>query len=266
LSGKAFLWDDYTGYRSTADLDLMISRNIAGGTGDPHTALYNDGANGDLAKLDMKVLYNGHPTVRYDQPELKNTTPELWVSFPKPLRRFWFRAKIQFSPGFTTDGITPNYGKGYKLFGWGWRGNYGRGSIELGSINQYYIVWGVTPAGTNTAHGNSPDVTASRPASAEWHGDNTYHNWYDYIVLYEQTSPTTVRERWWLAPDGQTPVLQGDNVGHMTTGEVPPADRFMLGMNFNQQRAKGQNQSLWYGQWELVDGEQYLNPFGLPGF
>ncbi len=260
LSGKAFLWDDYRNYRSTSDLQRMISSNL-GGLGDPHTSLYSDGVNGGMAELDQAVLYNGHPTVKYNQPGGSSTTPQLVVGFPQPLRRFWFRAKIRFSPGYTTDGVTPNYGKGYKLFGWGWHGNYGRGSIELGNIREYYIVWGVTPANSNTAYGSAPDATASRLASTEWQDGN----WYDYIVLYEQTSPTTVRERWWLAPDGGQPALQGDNVGQMTTGQVPAADRFLLGMNFNQQRAQNQNQALWYGQWELVDGEQNTNPFGLPG-
>jgi hypothetical protein len=269
LSGKAFLWDDYRNYRSTSDFQLMISRNL-GGRGDPHTSIYNDGVNAGMAALDDTILYNGHPTVKYNQPGGTSATPELWVSFPQPLTRFWFRAKVRFSQGFTTDGVTPNYGKGYKLFGWGWRGNNGRGSIELGNVSQYYIVWGVTPDGSNTAYGSAPDVTAMRPASAEWQTGLTAQtrqndNWYDYIVLYEQTSSTSVRERWWLARDGEQPVLQGDNVGHMTTGQVPAADRFMMGMNFNQQRAQNQNQALWYGQWELVNGEQHANPFGLPG-
>jgi len=237
----------------------MISTNL-GGLGSPQTAVYTDGVNPSMATLDTDTLYNGHPTVKYNQPGGTNATPELWVGFPQPLRRFWFRAKIKFSQGFTTDGVTPNYGKGYKLFGWGWRGNNGRGSVELGNVSQYYIVWGVTP-GSSSAYGSAPDVTASRHASTEWQ-DN---KWYDYIVLYEQTSATTVRERWWLARDGEQPVLQGDNVGQMTSGQVPAADRFMMGMNFNQQRAQNQNQALWYGQWELVDGEQNANPFGLPG-
>jgi len=37
----------------------------------------------------------------------------------------------------------------------------------------------------------------------------------------------------------------------------------MLGLNFNSPRAVGQNQALWYGQWEVVDGSQYSNPFNL---
>src|SRR6185437_15485530 len=81
LSGNAFLADDYRSYANTAALLNNIS-SLHSGTGSPTTAMYNDGPYAGLAVLDTAVTYNGHPTVRYDQPGGVAGTPELWPSFP----------------------------------------------------------------------------------------------------------------------------------------------------------------------------------------
>ena len=46
---------------------------------------------------------------------------------------------------------------------------------------------------------------------------------------------------------------------------LPGLNSVMLGLNFNQVRAIGQNQAVWYGQWEVVDGSVYTDPFGVAG-
>lgn len=258
LSGEQLVGDDYTSYESTADLRANIGNNL-GGTGDPSHALYNDGAGAQFVFLDPDVTYKGHATVRYSQPGGNTATPELWVNFPngKTVRKFWFRAKLRWSDGYTTQGTSAG-GQGYKIFGWGWQGADSRGSLELsdGSEGNVYLTWNVV---TNGA-GHADDLMGGR-INDEWRGQG----WYDYIICYEQLDATHVRQRFWLAADGQAPQLRIDQRGTMQSGTVPAVNRIMLGMNFNSKRRPNQNQAIWYGQWELIDGTAHPNPFGLVG-
>jgi hypothetical protein len=254
LSGKAFVYDDFRSYSGTSALLANIS-TVAGGTGGSGS-LYRDGYNAKLAEIDKSVLYNGHQTVKYNQPGGTSASPGLWVSFPsgKRLTKMWFRVKVRFSPGYTTSGVTSGSAKAYKLLGWAWAGADGRATLEITNTNQYVFDWSVTGSASG------PYTYKSDPKiSTEWSDGQ----WYDYIICYEQTSSTTIRQRWWLAKDGQTPQLKADIKATMRSGTVPPVNRVMLGLNFNQTRASGQNQALWIGQWEVVDGNEHSNPFGL---
>ena len=89
--------------------------------------------------------------------------------------------------------------------------------------------------------------------------------WYDYIVSYEILSPTTARARLWRGRVGSTPKLTATVLGAATIGS-PLAVRFVvIGMNYNQERAANQDQALWFGRWEVFDGERHPNPYGVPG-
>jgi hypothetical protein len=220
--------------------------------------LYNDGANATLASIDPTVQYNGHQTLKYTQPAGVPNTPELWVTFPngQTLTNMWLRTKIRFGPGWTDTGVTPNSAAAYKLLGWGWATTDGRGSLEFTNTNQYVYCWVVTNTGLTQVGQTEVDGPHT---NTEW----TDGNWYDYIIHYAQTSSTTVTASWYLAKDGQTPVLQQTINGTMTTGTVPAVNRVLLGLNFNQQRTPTQAQALWYGQWEVVDGSTVADPYGL---
>ena len=54
--------------------------------------------------------------------------------------------------------------------------------------------------------------------------------------------------------------LQNTATGGRTIPEIGFA---MLGLNFNQTRAPGKSQSLWFGEWQMVDGTRYPAPFGI---
>jgi hypothetical protein len=256
ISKAALIGEDFSNYASTSDLMRRITTSI-GGTGTSQV-LYSDGYNAKLAEIDKNVRYNGHPTLKYNQPGGTTESPGLWARLPKPLSKAWIRAVIRFSPNFTTYGTTPNSAKAYKLLGWSWSGADGRGTLEFTNTNEYSFYWNVSKNGSNISSvpsKNGPHVTT------EW----TDGRWYQYIIYHEQVSPTTVRLRWWMAPDGATPVLRADITGDMRSGTVPEVSRVLLGLNFNSQRPASSSQALWYGQWEVVDGSQHKNPFNVPG-
>jgi hypothetical protein len=258
ISGNAFLADDYRSYANTAALLNNIS-SLHNGTGSPRTAMYNDGPYAGLAVLDTVVTYNGHPTVRYDQPGGVAGTPELWPSFPngKTVTNMWLRAVIKFSPGFTTYGPVPTPSYAYKLLGWGWAGANGRGGVGFTNTTDYTLTRGVERDGASDGF---VEQTGFSHVTTEW----TDGAWYDYVIHYEQTSATTTRTSFYLGKGTSTPVLVYVMNGTINPGAViPPVSRIMLGLNFNSPRAVGQNQALWYGQWEVVDGSQYSNPFNL---
>ena len=258
LSGVAFSADDFTHYHSTTDLRANIS-SLAGGTGNYKVVLYNDGANAQLVSLDTAVRYNGHATMRYDQPGGIATTPTLHHVFPAgtSLTKMWLRAKIRFSPGYTTTGTLTNSANAYKMLGWGWSGFNGRGSLEISNTNQYLLYWYVfNTSGQTIAGGN--DSPAGN-ISTEWSSGQ----WYDYIIEYEQTDSTDAVARVWFQPDGTTPTLRAVTTGSGPVGTIPSVNSVFLGLNFNQVRTATQSQSVWYGEWEVIDGVQHPDPYGL---
>ncbi len=261
LSGLALYSDDFTSYHSTADLWANIS-SLIGGTGNYQTTLYNDGANGQLTTLDSTVLYNGHATMRYSQPGGTGATPMMyhWFSSGVNLTHMWYRTKVRFSPGWTDTGTLTNCANAYKLLGWGWSGFYGRGTIEITNTTQYQLYWYATST-TTGAMLSGGNFTSGGNISTEW----TDGRWYEYIIEYQITSDTSAVARYWMAPDGQTPVLQAVNTGTGPAGTIPTVHGVFLGLNFNQVRTAAQNQAVWFAEWEVVDGTQHANPFNLPG-
>ena len=260
LSGIALVSDDYSQYGNTVDLLANVSVNV-GGTGSTQTALYNDGGNAQLVTLDKSVTYNGHATMKYSQPGGTAETPELWVDFPHTMTHIWLRTKIRFSPGFTTNGTLSSSANAYKLLGFGFSNYDGSGRLEITNTNQYQIYWnaqsksgGALVGGGN--FGQAGDVTT------EWSDGG----WYEYILEVDFSQSTTGVTRIWMARDGQTPVLKATSSSTMHGGLAMPAiNGIMLGMNFNQTRAAFQSQALWWGEWEVVDGTQYSNPFRVSG-
>lgn len=262
LSGKAFLYDDFTRYSSTADLFNNISEISGGPNPDYRNVTYTDGYGATMVELDRATLYNGHPTMKYNQPGGISAGPALWPGFHdgKTLSHMWLRAKIRFSPGFTTAGTNTNSANAYKLLGWGWTGYDGRGTVEITNTNEYEF-------GMMAQTG--PVQTTNFAEASAGHVTNEWNDgaWYVYVVEYEITSTTTATARVWIAKDGQTPVLRATIKSFSTDGKpIPRVNSVRLGLNFNQTRAPAQNQALWYGQWEVVDGDQTPNPFGLSGY
>lgn len=258
ISATWVVGDSFTQYKNTSAFLANVSSNI-GGTASPSAALYNDGVNASQASIDPTVLYNGHQTLKYTQPGGVANTPELWASFSPTIQHLWFRSKIRFSPGFTTTGVTPNDANAYKLLGWGWNNYYGSGRVEITNTTQYQLYWTVLAKSNSATVGGGATTGIAGNITTEW----TDGGWYDYIIEVDYSQPTGV-VRLWMAKDGQPPVLRSTVSGTMQGGlAMPSLNQVMLGMNFNQTRATGQNQALWYGQWEVIDGSKHTNPYGL---
>ncbi len=254
LSGLALVSDDFTKYSNTADLLSNIT-SIAGGTGAWNNSFYGDGLNAGLAELDKTVLYNGHATMKYNQSGGVYLTPQLHAYFPsRP--HIWYRAKVRFSPGFTTAGVTANAANAYKLLSWGWNGPDGSGRVEITNTSQYELYESVQTGPSRT--GGGAIMTAGN-INTEW----TDGGWYDYIIEVDHSQPIGMI-RLWRAKDGQSPIYQGQMQEKMDDGSsMPPLTNISVGLNFNQVRAPNQNQAVWWGEWEVVDGAQHPNPFGV---
>jgi hypothetical protein len=249
----AFFSEDYSTYADTKSFMTNVGKAV-GGTGGTGSK-YNDGHLAYLLSIDPNVKYNGHATLKYSQPGGTSASPQLWPSLPKSVRGMWMRVKVRFSPGYTTAGTTTNSARAYKILGWGWTGTNGRGSLEYTNTSQYTYEVNTVLNGVQTSYAE----IANRLVKTEW----TDGNWYDIIVYYKETSTTTAISKWWFAQDGQTPVLQATLNTTLSSGQNTPINRVLLGLNFNQQRSAGQDQALWYGQWEVIDANQYADPFGL---
>lgn len=257
------MYDDFTRYQSTPDLLANVAKG-AGGTGDAHAVLYGDGYNAGLAEIDRSVTYNGHPTLKYNQPGGTSASPSLAAYIPgQPLSHMWYKATVRFSPGFTTTGTNSNSSNAYKLLEWGFDTNplYGSGRVEITNTTQYQLMWGVKDANTQQASSGTIFGIGGN-VSNEW-SDGA---WYDYVIEYQLTSSTEGRARVWMGRHGDPLTLRTISAASALPGYTLPGTRYIgVGLNFNQTRAANQNQALWFGQWEVVDGSKYTNPFGVPG-
>lgn len=194
--------------------------------------------------------------MKYLQPGGVGGSPELGVLFRShPLSHLWYRAKVRFSPGFTTTGTLTNSANAYKLLSWGWQG-CGSGRVEITNTDQYDVYENVQNCTTGALTGAGGHASGGR-ISGEW----TTGGWYDYIVEVDHSSGSNGVIRFWLAPDGQTPVLRA--TVPQPAGSLPAITSISVGLNFNQVRAASQSQALWWGQWEVVDGSQFPNPFNV---
>lgn len=268
LSGVAFAYDDFTTYRSTAELIADVPSGDGTATSNPK---YANILKKELITLDGTVRYNGHATVRYSQPGGTSATPEFVVKSFAARDKIWIRSKIRYSPGYTTVGTGRNFegnvsSAAYKLMGWMWAGLEGRGTLDFSNTNEYQLSWDLREISSAAAPSGAPlgpfAIRAAGNATAEW----TDGAWYDMIVNFEKLTETTTRTRVWITKDGETPVLRATVDGVVTTaGRVAPGVVFVtpMGMNYNQVRRAGQDQALWWGQWEVVDGSKYSNPFGV---
>jgi hypothetical protein len=252
ISAQRLMGDDYTTYSTTA----AFMANVGIGR------LYNDGVNQSLVSLDTSVKYNGHATLRYNQPGGTDKTPELWPSLPNGMKltNVWLHVVIRYSPGWTTKGVMTNTDNSYKILGFGWSNYYARAGFHLANTTAYQIF---TNAVNTSGQTVMPAVfgMAGSPTT-EWQDGG----WYDYYLHYEATSATATRFRLWRGRAGQAPVLVATVNNSVPVGaKVPSVGSVMLGQNFNNIRAASQNQAIWYGMWEVIDGSTYPKPYAIPG-
>jgi hypothetical protein len=238
FSSVAFLSDDFTIYADAAEV-LKNSGN---------TALYRVISNSDLLAIDQTVRFDGHQTLKLNQPAGGSRAPWLFAHFPEPKASLWIRLRVRFSPGWrpATAG-----NEGDTFFHWGWAGSTDqRGSVQMVRDGGYRLQWYAQGA---------TDVTRvnAGPAGTEWDDGE----WYDYVVHYERQSDTQVRQRFWLGRAGTTPTLRATLTGTMATAPAPLANRVQLGQEFYSPIPTAQ--AIWLGTWEVADGAVHADPFDV---
>jgi len=255
LSGVQTVGDDYSQYKTTADLLAKISTNVGGTC--TSSCIYGDGRGAQYVTIDSTVLYNGHHTVRYSfVPGAANNPPELYAGFPG-LDDVWMRAVIRFAPGWTTIGNNAAASNAYKLLAWNLAGVDGSGRIEITNTTQYEIYWGASVKNTSTPI-ETEQFAVPGNVTTEWSDGR----WRAYTIHWQKTSDSTVDVECWVRVAGDTAGLYAKTTTKMLAGHLPPqVNAFNLGMNYNQPIMAPM--AINYGQWEVVDGSKHPNPFNL---
>lgn len=208
--------------------------------------LYNKvESNLSLVSLDTVVRYNGHPTARSDMPAGGSSLGKMAIPVPN-LTNVWLRVALRYSPGFTTTG-TATTANSLKLIGWGWAGDDGRGDLEIANTSGYQLHWYVP---------GSPFISVEAGSVGNEWSDGA---WYVVIIHYQQTSATTTLTRAWMGKEGTPLTLRATANG---SGTPRPVREFAWPFYQNQTRRAAQ--SVWTGEWAIVDGSKAANPFGVP--
>lgn len=248
--------DTFVNYPTTADLQGAIA-TLAGGTG-TGPVIYQSGALASLISLDPSVSYNGHPTMKFSMPGGQKNCPSLWANLPSAQDIIWFRTKIRFSPGFTTTGTTSG-GNAFKLLAWGHDTYDGSGRLEIANTTQYQLYWNIQAKNTGTLVGGG-QYAIDGNITSEW----TDGGWYDYIIKVDRSKGTVASIAVWMAKDGSAPVSKASTTEAMLNGSaMPHVVSVGFAIEFNQVRAANQTQAIWIGQWEVVSGSTYPDPYGL---
>lgn len=256
-SYTTLLSDTFTSYKTTAALQAAIATTAGGaGTG---PILYQDGWLANLVSIDSSVSYLGHPTMKFSMPGGQKNCPALWADLPSAQDTIWFRTKIRFSSGFTTTG-TATGGNAFKLLSWGHDTYDGSGRLEIANTNQYQLYWNIQAKNTGTLVGGG-QYAFPGAITTEWSDGG----WYDYILKIDRSQGTSGTAAVWMAKDGATPVLKGTTpLETMQNGSaMPHIVSVGFAIEFNQVRAASQTQAIWVGQWEVVNGTIYPDPYGL---
>lgn len=195
-------------------------------------------------------------------------SPRLQQSFA-PMDKAWYRWRMRYSPGWTTVGPDPaGHANSYKIGFWGWEGYYGRGEVGLTNTDEYYVGLSVQNPSTGTyvqyseTRLNPTQGTGLGRVGTDWSDGQ----WYEFVTYYEKTGATSARQHWWkrrlttggaVAPGPWTYLGVG-----LSGGPVPRVNRVELGINKN--KSTPSVEYIDWGPWEVVDGTQHPNPFGMP--
>lgn len=190
-------------------------------------------------------------------------TPQLSVQLPSLLDKVWVRVRVKFSPGWTTTGPYPlRAANSYKLIFLLWeRGYNGRAEIEFSNTSEYILGIG------GVACAERPLQALRKPfghTTSEWTGGE----WWEYVLYYERTGPTSQRMRWWRRQLTQGGVVANTGFtffGLERTGCARATPRVrVVQLGGNKNRTTPVDQFIYWGPFQIVDGSRYANPFNLP--
>lgn len=255
LPYRRVVGDDWVSYRSKAEL-----RNTNYFWWFPSGDVY------EQVELVPDALFD--QVVRIEFRENHGTdgqAPQLKKRFA-PLDDMWYRWRMRFEPGWTTAGPDPaGHANSYKVAFWTWPENDGRGQLEISNTTQYITGLGVMKDGAWQRYqeqllpGSGPDFGR---ITTEWSDGE----WWEYVVHYRRTSPTSAHNEYWrrrLTRAGEIAPGEWTYHGYAISGApVPPVSAVQLGANKNKNNPV--TMFIYWGPWEVVDGSRYRNPFKVP--
>lgn len=255
----AVVGDDWSSYTSSSDLLTRFGWGQSGAS-----SLFTVAANVTLVS---DPVFGQVVSMR--QPKDTSTTgccgwtPLKFVGFPAPLDKAWFRVMVRFSPGFTPVGpYPPAAANSYKLLFMLWQGYSERAEIEFSNGTQYII--GFSFQGVSCSSTSLPKLGGGfTSVTNEWNNGQ----WYEYIMYYEKTGAASARMRFWMRQLTMSNVInpgawlmQGEEVTSCSSA-TPQARAINLGGNKN--KTTPADQYIFWGPFEVVDGTQYPDPFGV---
>ena len=252
---EAAAGDDWRTYRSVDDL-RAAGRFWWFRQGDDvyrHVSLVSDATFGRVARVSFAVS------------EQEGLAPKMTARLPRPLERMWFRWRMRYSPGWTTEGPNPpGHANSYKVAFWLWEGYDGRGQVEISNTDEYVLGIGAARGGTwlpyRTRH--LPGHRDWGRVTTEWTGAD----WWEFVVFYDRTGPRSARQHWWkrrLTRGAAVDPGTWDYAGVEIDGAPTPLVRAVtLGAVRNKSTPRPMH--IDWGPWEVVDGAAYPNPFGVP--
>ncbi|HET9986315.1 MAG TPA: hypothetical protein VFQ38_22245 [Longimicrobiales bacterium] len=195
-------------------------------------------------------------------------SPRLEKYFRAPLNEMWFRWTMKFTPGWTTVGPEPEgAANSYKIAFWFWEGYWGRGELQYSNSTQYITETTAQDpkTGENLSYIEKP--LADSPGdfgeeTTEWSDGE----WWEFVIHYEKTGPTTARQYYWrrrLTSGGRVVDNPWTWYGYTWSGSTTPqVSGIALGANKNKNNPT--TMYLTWGPWEVVDGSKYPNPWNMP--
>gem|GEM_PF-4681273 len=153
-------------------------------------------------------------------------------------------------------------GSGYKFLFVAYGDANGRSGIELANTSNYVTFVGQSTIPGGVTYGLVDDFSQVAVVN-EW----TDGEFRECVIHYQATSTTATFEWWMKKASESTYHLVRSRVYTLATDSAPHfplAVKLLLGRNYNQTRQPAQAHTLHWGQWEIVDGDAYANPYGVP--
>ena len=201
-------------------------------------------------------------------------SPRLLKRF-SPLNKMWFRWRMKFSPGWTTVGPDPAAANSYKIAFWTFPTHDGRGALEYTNTDQYIPELGVLDRSTGqylnyteTPLPGSQSNFGSVSSDASVFGSNAWQDneWWEFVVYYEKTGANSARQLFWRRRLTSNGALQNGSwvfTGWTMNGALTP-QVYSVELGANKNRSTPREQHIYWGPWEVVDGDKYPDPFGMP--
>ncbi len=223
----------------------------------------------DQVDLVPDPLFGQVARVTFPESDEHGFAPRLRAGFGgKALDHIWYRFKMRWSPGWTTASPFPaGHANSYKLAFWYWESGFeGRGQIEISNTDQYLAGMGVRDPvagqwlryGERSLPGSAPDFGR---ITSEWKDGE----WWEYVIHYHKTGPTTARNEFWrrrLTSKGAVAPGAWIYVGSEFSGATTPRTTG-IALGETKNKSNPSTMHIDWGPWEVVDGNEFPDPFGL---